>query len=255
LGLVCSSLVSATAAAQLTDTDEEARLQFRAGESAYARGDYQAALEDFERAYRLSQRPALLFNIGLAAQRARHRERALEAFQQYLQLKPDADNRADVESRISELRELLAAQQQPRNDEDTAALPGGGQGPSRTGGGTGDRGERGPVDTGEDGGPGALPWILIAGGGAALVGGVALLVIAQADISTVEDPDAGATWRDVEGAYDRAPPFSTIGLVMMGVGAVAGGIGVVLVAASGGGASEETTVSLVPGGAVLRGTF
>jgi tetratricopeptide (TPR) repeat protein len=232
--------------------DAEARARFQAGEAAYARGDYPAALEDFERSYTLSQRPGLLFNIGLAAQRARRRERALEAFQEYLRLTPEASNRADVESRIAELEELLGAQ---RMREQQQTPPGPDTPPT---GGTPDEpiGDDPvvdePVDDGGEG-PGALPWIVIGGSGAVLVTGVVLFAMAQSDIATVEDVEMGATWSEIEGAYDRAPMLSTIGLLMIGAGVAGATVGIVLLAGGSGGG--ETSVALAPGGAVLRGSW
>jgi len=74
-------------------SDVAAREQFEAGRIAYEGGDYEAALGHFEAAYKRSGRPRLLYNIGLAADRVRENERALEAFRAYLAALPDADKR------------------------------------------------------------------------------------------------------------------------------------------------------------------
>ncbi len=64
------------------------------------------------------------------------------------------------------------------------------------------------------------PWIVVAGGGVVLVTGGVLLGVAISDKSDIEDTRKGSrSWSDVEGAYDRVPVLSTIGAIMIGVGA------------------------------------
>jgi tetratricopeptide (TPR) repeat protein len=91
--------------------DEEARALFRAGRAAFDEGRYEAALERFEQSYALSERPALLYNIGQAADRLRHDARAVDAFERYLaETEPDAPNRTAVEARLVVLRRQLEAE-------------------------------------------------------------------------------------------------------------------------------------------------
>ncbi len=110
LGLVASSSLS-HACAQEADsalTDEEARGLFEAGRSAYTAGRFEDALEHFQRAFELSDRPMLLFNIAQTLDRLRRDEEALSTFERFLELVPDAENHAQVESRMRILRETLA---------------------------------------------------------------------------------------------------------------------------------------------------
>jgi tetratricopeptide (TPR) repeat protein len=88
--------------------DEEARTRFTSANMAFADGRFEDALYDFKRAYELSGRPQLLFNIGSTAERMRRDEEALEAYEAYLELVPEAGNRRFVESRIELLRETIA---------------------------------------------------------------------------------------------------------------------------------------------------
>lgn len=83
--------------------DVEARRLFEAGRSAYVEQKYQDALNYFQEAHALSERPQLLFNVGQAADRLGQREAAAQAFRDYLAAVPDAHNRAEVEARIAEL--------------------------------------------------------------------------------------------------------------------------------------------------------
>jgi tetratricopeptide (TPR) repeat protein len=91
-----------------TAHDEEARARFAAARLAYADGRFDDALEDFKRAYALSRRPELLFNVGSAADRLRRDQEALEAYEAYLKQVPDADNRRFIEARVRLLRERIA---------------------------------------------------------------------------------------------------------------------------------------------------
>jgi tetratricopeptide (TPR) repeat protein len=83
--------------------ESEARALFHAGQSAYESGRFEKALEYFLQAHELSGRPALLYNVGQAADRARRDETALNAFRMYLQQVPDAPNAEMVQNRIASL--------------------------------------------------------------------------------------------------------------------------------------------------------
>jgi tetratricopeptide (TPR) repeat protein len=113
----------ATARAQLSTEDLlnasdeerrelEARQYFELGRLAFVDGRFEEALQSFERSFALSQRPLLLFNIGAAHDRLRHEREALQAFERFLELAPDAENRGEVEGRIAFLRRSIA-----RSDE------------------------------------------------------------------------------------------------------------------------------------------
>jgi tetratricopeptide (TPR) repeat protein len=214
--------------AEADDPDTRARGLFLAGQAAYDRAQFEEALGYFEGAYRLSPRGGLLFNIGLAAERAGNRERALEAFRQYLDEMPDAANRADVEARIAALE--------------------------ASGGAEGTEGAE--TGSGEDGGPGILPWIAIGAGAAVAVVGGVLLGVGLGDKGSVEGAPMDADWADYEGAYGRAPVLTTLGFVMLGVGVAGAALGVVLLT-MGGGQSESpsATVSIGPGSLRLSGRF
>ncbi|MBN8613825.1 MAG: hypothetical protein J0L92_24730 [Deltaproteobacteria bacterium] len=89
--------------------DDEARGLFMAARAAYGAGRFEEALELFERSYRTSPRPELLYNIGQVADRLRRDERVIEAFSQYLEQVPDAPNRLEVETRLRVLRAAAEA--------------------------------------------------------------------------------------------------------------------------------------------------
>ena len=113
--LVCVTLaVPASGFAQWTTAarDAQALQLYQAGETAFAAGEYDSALQLFESAYELSHRPGLLYNMGHCADRLRRDEDAIRWFDAYLEAAPaDAANREEAERRLRALREAEAARQ------------------------------------------------------------------------------------------------------------------------------------------------
>lgn len=105
-----TALPAADAYAQTASADEEARAQFEAGRMAFGRGRYEQALANFEEAYRLSGRTALLYNIGTTHDRLRHDQEALDAFRQYLEAEPESELSEEVRERVRILEEQVANQ-------------------------------------------------------------------------------------------------------------------------------------------------
>lgn len=103
--------------------DPAARLAFEEGLTAYERGQFVQALPAFERAYRLSSHPKLLFNIGRAADGDAQFARAISAYQAYLAAYPSAENREFVEARIEKLSTLERQAVAPTPAPTAASLP------------------------------------------------------------------------------------------------------------------------------------
>ncbi|MGE0784386.1 MAG: tol-pal system YbgF family protein [Sandaracinaceae bacterium] len=127
LAIACS--IASIAAAQsgdpgveVTIEDEEARSLFDAGRIALSQGRFDEALDRFERAYELSPRVEMLYNVGLAADRAGHIVRAIEAFEAYLARTPDPDQRAQIEARVRVLRTLRTDEPVSEGDSDAEAV-------------------------------------------------------------------------------------------------------------------------------------
>ncbi len=85
----------------------EARAFFDRGVKLYHRGNYVAALVAFAAALRASGAPELHYNLAVASERLHKPSDALDHFRAYLAAKPDADDKADVETRIAALRAQL----------------------------------------------------------------------------------------------------------------------------------------------------
>jgi tetratricopeptide (TPR) repeat protein len=96
------------ARAQATEsTDEEARGLFAAATAAFEDGRFQAALNYFQSAYELSERPELLFNLAATLERLRRDAEAIDHYERYLAALPAASNRRFVESRLATLRSVV----------------------------------------------------------------------------------------------------------------------------------------------------
>jgi tetratricopeptide (TPR) repeat protein len=102
-------LLASNALAQGDVNDEEARSRFQSGRFAYDSGRFDEALRDFQRAYELSERPLILYNVGLAYERLDMLPEAIESFRGFLRQMPDAPNRGEVESRIAVLDRRMNA--------------------------------------------------------------------------------------------------------------------------------------------------
>ena len=96
------------ASASAADAEEKARAHFRLGRAYYDNGDFAQAAVEFESAYRISQRAALLYNIYLAYRDANDTRHAADALRKYLQLEAKVENRGQLESRLAALDRSLA---------------------------------------------------------------------------------------------------------------------------------------------------
>lgn len=95
----------------------EARAAFEAGAKAYAAGDFDRALAQFERAMALRPSPKIHYNIGVCRQQlmlaarergdveaeSLHAAAAVEAYKAYLRELPEAEDRVEVEATIRDL--------------------------------------------------------------------------------------------------------------------------------------------------------
>jgi tetratricopeptide (TPR) repeat protein len=116
--ILAAALLLAAATARADDTaDDEtlARAHTTSARSYYEQADYVHALREFDEAYRLSRRPALLYNIAACQERLGRLDEAIGALEQYLRDLPLASDRDSVEQRVKNLR--------ARRGEPAAAQP------------------------------------------------------------------------------------------------------------------------------------
>lgn len=116
---------------------DEAREAYAAGSDAYALGNYEEAVAQFEKAYHLSKRPELLFNLGQAYTRwydldndVEHLHKARRLYENYvinigaaqLDEQAEAQARADAQRRIVEVDRLIAQHEGRDGDKDDRPL-------------------------------------------------------------------------------------------------------------------------------------
>jgi hypothetical protein len=105
--LVLTCLTSLPARA---DDAAAAREHYRAGTKLYDLRRYKEAAKEYEAAYEAKDDPALLFNIAQAYRLAGAYDDAIASYRSYLRRVPRATNRPEVDKRIREMQDLLAAQ-------------------------------------------------------------------------------------------------------------------------------------------------
>ncbi|MET0341862.1 MAG: hypothetical protein ABW252_12730 [Polyangiales bacterium] len=86
---------------------ENARREVARAREFSERGNDRKALEAFERAYKDSPRPELLYNIAVVADRLRDDERAVEAYDAFAKALPDARETGVAQIRATALRSAL----------------------------------------------------------------------------------------------------------------------------------------------------
>lgn len=86
---------------------ESARIHFEAAKKLYKGEKYSEALELFMKAYARYPRPEILYNIGRCYDKLGDYENAIKYYDQYIKLKPDAEDRQEVEELIKNLKEAI----------------------------------------------------------------------------------------------------------------------------------------------------
>ncbi|MCB9588626.1 MAG: PEGA domain-containing protein [Polyangiaceae bacterium] len=136
--LLATALISApclsTSSAQAQAEDvQKARTYFNAGAQAYEAGEYLAAIQAFDQAYKYSPRPAILFSAAQAYRRqyfidknAQNLQLAIKNYRSYLSKVAEGGRRADAAQALSELEPIaarLAASATPNPENPDAPPP------------------------------------------------------------------------------------------------------------------------------------
>lgn len=235
--LVLGCSLAAPAAAQ---HDDEAHGLYQAGAAAFEEGRFDEALAYFQRAYDLSARPELLFNIGQAADRARRDDVAIAAFRSYLEARPDDPHRAQIEGRIRVLEREAEPEpvvESPPAVEEPAPTPAPSPTPADPIPAVADRSSGSPLALG-----------LGIGGGVLAIGGAILLGLGVPDM---EPPREGLLYRDEVARQDTADALTGTGAACIGAGLVLAAVALAVGLAPG--PATETAWRVTPGG--LRVAF
>ena len=87
--------------------DARFRARVEAGRAKYKAGDYEGAIEEFRAAFDIKASAAPLYNIAKSYENMGRWEEAADYFQQYLDLDPNASDRANVEALIKEMQRRI----------------------------------------------------------------------------------------------------------------------------------------------------
>ncbi len=279
LGLVVlvalfATIAQAQAAPTAAESEEQARAHFRLGRAHYDNGNFAQAAVEFEEAYRISQRAALLYNIYLAYRDANDVGNAAEALRKYLALEKNIENRGQLEARLTALDRSLKESPTPAvaTSQPPAANPGPAESlPPETAAptvGPAPEAAVAPAEARASRPFPILPVALMAGGGAMVIGSVITGVMAQSKSSE---------WAEARDACNERPSctgptaaqndlkssgqtLATVTDILLFGGIAVAGTGVVLLILDLGRSEQATpsaSVACVPGacGAAVRGRF
>jgi tetratricopeptide (TPR) repeat protein len=113
----------APAQAQTSDAERaaSARMHYETGMAHFNLEEWDQAIAEWEVGYRTKPVPEFIYNIAQAYRKSQRYEKALTFYQRYLRLKPDAENRKEVEKQIDQLPKLI--EEQKRNPPPPTAAP------------------------------------------------------------------------------------------------------------------------------------
>ncbi len=112
LVLSLGSALCASDAAR-ADVDPEAKARYEAGVREYRAGDYSRAIADFQAADERAPNAALSFDTAQAYEKLADLPNARRFYVQYLERKPDADDRPAVETTIASIDAKLSQTSAP----------------------------------------------------------------------------------------------------------------------------------------------
>lgn len=243
-GLACGlSLVLGVTAARADDaaglvpmhasdmSDERARAHFQAGTSLYDSGRFPEAAEEWEQAYALSGRAALLYNIYVAHRDASHLPQAIDALTRYLATDdPATKERLNLEARLRAMQAAQAAAEQDRKaGEASVAAPA--PAPAEAQAEPAAPPPSAASDEADASGVPIVPLALVITSGALLAASVVTGLLTSGKVSDLEDRcpnDRCPAGFDLAGERSAARTLALVTDVLWIGGVVAGGVGAVL---------------------------
>jgi hypothetical protein len=96
------------------DDAQQARDLFTQGNTFFDLGQFDKAIDAWQKGYQLKNDPGFLYNIAQAYRVMEEAQKAIFFYKRYLSNAPKAHNRAEVEQKIDALQKQLAAQEQAK---------------------------------------------------------------------------------------------------------------------------------------------
>ncbi len=122
-----AATLSFSAVSQAQSDVEQARTFFNVGAEAYEKGEYKAAIQAFDAAFKLAKRPTLVFSIAQAYRRQYYLDKnrgnldaSIRNYNLYLAMVTEGGRRGDVAEALAEL-EPIQRKLQEESPTDTAA--------------------------------------------------------------------------------------------------------------------------------------
>jgi hypothetical protein len=238
---------------------EGAKGAHKAAQRFYDKGQYEDAIRFWLDAYKFDcTAHPLLINIGNAYEKLGDRQKAIDAFETYLQrMKEGAD--PTIPDKVANLKGQLARERV--RPQPTATATSSASAPPVPSGR--------PPEQGPSSGPGAWPWVVVGLGGAIMVAGIPVTVVGQGKISDAKTACGGKTTgcpAAVASQGNTGRTLTGVGIGMFALGAVAigGGLAWYFVTAdssSGPSPTPSASISLEPwvspwtSGLSLTGSF
>lgn len=107
--------------ADSADESASAAALYRAGNAEYSLGHYREALDRFERAFRIKQVPAMLFNIAQCHRQLKQFEQASITYTAFLRLAPTSPQAGLARSLLEQVEQAVRAQESARRAPPTDA--------------------------------------------------------------------------------------------------------------------------------------
>jgi hypothetical protein len=121
--LVCTLVLAGAPVVKADEAEDraEGRRRFEAGEQHFSKGEYAAALAEYEAGYRLTRLPGFLINIAHCHRLSGELRKGRAFYRKYLLVVPTSPRKAEVEEIIRKLDEALAAEAAPGEVDPTTA--------------------------------------------------------------------------------------------------------------------------------------
>jgi tetratricopeptide (TPR) repeat protein len=235
---------TAPAIAQNSDDEEQARAAFRLGRAYYDNGDFIKAGEQFDKAYRLSKKPELLYNVYVAYRDADMKREAATALRGYLADAKDIPNRGQLKARLETLeRSIREEREKAETSPEAVPIKSAGANPplaqpsqppetvpvgASTPTATPAEPAQGPASSGAK--RSLTPFILMGVGGALVLGSVITGIMASSASSELDDkcPSKEKCDPDLESTKSRGITLALTTDVLLFAGIATAGVGAVL---------------------------
>ncbi len=228
------------------DPQERRRLAkewFGLAEAAENGGNDAEATRDYACSYKMVAHPFTAYNLGRVSERSGDNELALKMFKAYLTLKPDAQDKEDVQSKVKALEEKIASASASGTTESTSTEEGA-QAPAPAPAPEPPQEELAPppepkpaqvvqapkpAEPEPEAPSHAMEWIVGGASAAVLVGGIALNLAARSEMSTCQADGTKGAYKSANNACDAAQPLAYTSYALLSLAALGAGVDAVLI--------------------------